>query len=92
MGEEKAGEPCVSKMTTINEWWVNLFGGLMGIGFGLAGIIFHRWFGQKAMEFQKKVFHTRVSETAIRGSQIGYMIVGIVFVVAGVSYLLRLWP
>ncbi len=79
-------------MTTMNEWWMNLFGALFGIMLGLAAVIFHKRLGQKAMEFQNKVFHIRVSETAIRGSQIGYLIIGIVFVVAGVLYLLRLRP
>jgi uncharacterized membrane protein YdcZ (DUF606 family) len=92
MGEEKAREQGVSKMTAMNEWWMNLFGGLLGIVFGSVGIIFHKRLGQKAMEFQKNVFHTRVSETAIRGTKIGYLIIGIVFVVCGVLYLLRLRP
>jgi hypothetical protein len=78
-------------MTEINQSWVNVVGPLFGIVFGLVGAIFNKRLGQKAAEFQKNVFHIHVSETATRGAQIGYLVLGIVFVVAGVLNLLRLW-
>ena len=76
-------------MTEMNGWW-NVIGALFGIVFGLVGVIFHKRLGQKAMEFQKNVFHIHASETATRGTQVGYLIIGVIFIVFGLIELLKI--
>ena len=70
----------------MNKAYVETMGAIFFIIFGLGFVIFHKIFGRWAAEFQYKFFHLRFNETIY---QIGYLIVGIIFIILGVLTLFR---
>ena len=64
---------------------INLFVHIFLIALGLFSIIYHKRWGIEAAKFQLKYFHLHYKE---RGYQIGYLFIGIFFVVFGLLVLL----
>ncbi len=77
-------------MMDINASVLNLLGEIFGIVIGVCSIVFHKRLGRWVAEFQRKVFHIHVSEVGVRGAQIGYLIIGIIFVLFGIVTLINI--
>jgi len=53
--------------------------------FGLSLLIFHKWLGLRTSNFWYKIVPIRISE---KGYEIGFLIVGILFIILGLISLL----
>ncbi len=71
--------------------WIELVGSTLFVCLGLYSAIFHNTLGRKATDFQSKIFQIHTNDFMTRGTQIGYLIVGIFFVIFGVWMLFRIF-
>jgi hypothetical protein len=76
----------LEKKGVLNMTRIDLFGNIFSITFGLCAIIFHRKIASMASEFQYKLLHIHFNEAGFR---IGFLIVGVLFVIFGIFDILR---
>lgn len=67
----------------------NFIGNLFFVIFGLCFAIFHKALARLAVEWQYKLFHIKYTETTIKITGIGFLLVGIVFIILSVLSFFR---
>ncbi len=67
---------------------VDYIGNLFFIFFGLFITIFHKALARLAVEWQYKLFHIKYTETTIKFTGIGFLLVGAVFIILSMLNLL----
>jgi len=66
---------------------IGMLGGIISLIAGLVFVILHKQLGQKTADFYYRLLHINFSE---RGYQVGFLLVGIAFVVFGLLSVFQL--